>query len=83
MRKKIIAGNWKMNKNPLEAVDFVSSIKNKINIAEIKLFPAPKNIIKNLCHTVFDCNLLKSPCKHCCHNFYYNGQNKVFFLHHL
>ena len=32
MRKKIIAGNWKMNKNPLEAVDFVSSIKNKINI---------------------------------------------------
>ena len=31
MRKKIIAGNWKMNKNPVEAVEFVTNIKEKIN----------------------------------------------------
>lgn len=34
MRKTIIAGNWKMNKNPAEAMDFVSSIKNKIDSTE-------------------------------------------------
>ena len=31
MRKKIIAGNWKMNFTPLEAVAFVNSIKAEIN----------------------------------------------------
>lgn len=31
MRKTIVAGNWKMNKNPAEAVQFVSSIKNQID----------------------------------------------------
>lgn len=31
MRKTIIAGNWKMNKNPIEAVEFVESIKNQID----------------------------------------------------
>lgn len=34
MRKTIIAGNWKMNKNPMEAVQFISSIKNNINTSE-------------------------------------------------
>lgn len=31
MRKTIIAGNWKMNKNPAEATKFVSIIKNNID----------------------------------------------------
>ncbi|MDR2648265.1 MAG: triose-phosphate isomerase [Clostridiales bacterium] len=31
MRKKIIAGNWKMNLTPREARDFINSIKDKIN----------------------------------------------------
>jgi len=31
MRKKIIAANWKMNKNPNEAVEFVNNLKEKIN----------------------------------------------------
>ncbi len=31
MRKTIIAGNWKMNKNPDEATKFVSTIKNDID----------------------------------------------------
>ncbi len=34
MRKMIIAGNWKMNKDPKEAVEFVSQIKNQIDIDE-------------------------------------------------
>lgn len=32
MRKKIIAGNWKMNKNHKEAVEFLNSLKDKINV---------------------------------------------------
>ncbi len=31
MRKKIIAGNWKMNKTPAEAVELVNMLKDKVN----------------------------------------------------
>ena len=31
MRKKIIAGNWKMNKTPAEAVEFANALKDKVN----------------------------------------------------
>lgn len=31
MRKKIIAGNWKMNKSPSEAVELCNQLKDKIN----------------------------------------------------
>ena len=31
MRKKIVAGNWKMNKNPFEAVEFAKKLQNEIN----------------------------------------------------
>lgn len=31
MRKKIIAGNWKMNKNYNEAIELINSLKNDIN----------------------------------------------------
>ena len=31
MRKKIIAGNWKMNMTPREAEDFINCIKDKVN----------------------------------------------------
>ncbi|MCL2400378.1 MAG: triose-phosphate isomerase [Defluviitaleaceae bacterium] len=34
MRKKIIAGNWKMNNGPKEAVAFANSIKDSINGAD-------------------------------------------------
>ncbi|HHH52197.1 MAG TPA: triose-phosphate isomerase [Bacteroidetes bacterium] len=34
MRKKIAAGNWKMNKNYNEAIDLATSISNSINIPE-------------------------------------------------
>lgn len=34
MRKKIIAGNWKMNKTPKESVQLVSLLKDKVNTDE-------------------------------------------------
>jgi hypothetical protein len=34
MRKKIIAGNWKMNKTPSETVQFINSIKGSLNDKE-------------------------------------------------
>lgn len=42
MRKKIVAGNWKMNKTPSEAVDFIRTIKDKVNTQEVDVvFCAP------------------------------------------
>jgi len=34
LRKKIVAGNWKMNNNPSEAVAFANSVKDGINGAD-------------------------------------------------
>ncbi len=34
MRKKIIAGNWKMNNTITESIEFLNSIKDKINTTE-------------------------------------------------
>lgn len=34
MRKKIIAGNWKMNKTPKEAIELVELLKDKVNTDE-------------------------------------------------
>lgn len=41
MRKPIIAGNWKMNKTPSEAVQFVKDIKDKINNAKCEVVLCP------------------------------------------
>ena len=35
MRKKIVAGNWKMNMTPAKAVELINSLKNEINTTEI------------------------------------------------
>jgi len=35
MRKKIIAGNWKMNKTPKEAAEFCKEIKSKVASSEV------------------------------------------------
>lgn len=35
MRKKIIAGNWKMNKTPKEAIDLVNELKNKVDTPSV------------------------------------------------
>ena len=34
MRKKIIAGNWKMNKTPNEAIKLVNELKDKVNTTQ-------------------------------------------------
>lgn len=41
MRKKIIAGNWKMNYTLTKAEDFVSEIKNSINTDEVDVVLCP------------------------------------------
>ena len=35
MRKKIIAGNWKMNKTPKEAIELVNLLKDKVNTNKV------------------------------------------------
>ncbi len=35
MRKKIIAGNWKMNKTPKEAIELVNLLKDKVNTDKV------------------------------------------------
>ncbi len=41
MRKKIIAGNWKMNMTPAKAVELVNSLKNEINTTDVDVVLCP------------------------------------------
>lgn len=41
MRKKIIAGNWKMNKTPKEAVELVNLLKDKVNTDKVDVVFCP------------------------------------------
>ncbi len=41
MRKKIIAGNWKMNMTPAKAVELIDSLKNEINSNEVDVVVCP------------------------------------------
>ena len=41
MRKKIIAGNWKMNKTPDEAISLLNTIKDKINTTDVDVVVCP------------------------------------------
>ena len=41
MRKKIIAGNWKMNYTTLEAENFINEIKYRINTTEVDVVLCP------------------------------------------
>ena len=41
MRKKIIAGNWKMNMTPAKAVELIDSLKNEINTNEVDVVVCP------------------------------------------
>ncbi|OOB77696.1 MAG: triose-phosphate isomerase [Epulopiscium sp. Nuni2H_MBin003] len=41
MRKKIIAGNWKMNKTPNQAVELVNSLKDSINTDKVDVIVCP------------------------------------------
>lgn len=41
MRKKIVAGNWKMNMTPAKAVELVNSLKDKINTTDVDVVVCP------------------------------------------
>ncbi|MDA3732894.1 triose-phosphate isomerase [Niameybacter massiliensis] len=41
MRKKIVAGNWKMNMTPAKAVELIDSLKNEINTNEVDVVVCP------------------------------------------
>lgn len=41
MRRKIVAGNWKMNKTVLEAVEFVDGLKSKVEGADAEVVVCP------------------------------------------
>ncbi len=41
MRKKIVAGNWKMNMTPAKAVELIESLKNEINSQEVEVVVCP------------------------------------------
>ena len=41
MRKKIVAGNWKMNTTPASAVELINSLKDKINTTEVDVVVCP------------------------------------------
>lgn len=44
MRKKFIAGNWKMNKTPKEALELVKMLKEKVNTSEKDVVFCPPTI---------------------------------------
>ena len=41
MRKKIVAGNWKMNNNLSETIKLINDLKIQININNVKVMIAP------------------------------------------
>ena len=41
MRKKIVAGNWKMNMTPAKAVELIDSLKDKIDTTEVDVVVCP------------------------------------------
>jgi len=41
MRKKIVAGNWKMNMTPAKAVELVNTLKDKINTTDVDVVICP------------------------------------------
>ncbi|MDF2615235.1 MAG: triose-phosphate isomerase [Clostridia bacterium] len=44
MRKKIVAGNWKMNMTPAKAVELIGTLKDKINVADVDVVVCPPYI---------------------------------------
>ena len=41
MRRKIVAGNWKMNMTPVKAVELIESLKNEINTPDVDVVVCP------------------------------------------
>lgn len=59
MRKKIIAGNWKMNYTTLEAENFVNEIKKRINIDDVDVVLCPNFVsLENVSNLIDGTNIL-------------------------
>ena len=41
MRKKIVAGNWKMNMTPAQSVELINTLKDKINTTDVNVVVCP------------------------------------------
>ena len=41
MRKKIVAGNWKMNMTPAQSVELINTLKDKINTTDVDVVVCP------------------------------------------
>lgn len=59
MRKKIIAGNWKMNYGVNEAEDFIHEIKDRINTSEIDVVICPNFVSLDRVSKVLDGSNIK------------------------
>ncbi len=58
MRRKLIAGNWKMNNTPSAAIDFVNQIKNDVNTqTEDVVFCVPYVALQNVLDNVKGTNI--------------------------
>lgn len=54
MRKKIIMGNWKMNYTTLQAEEFVTSIKDRINTDEVDVVICPNFVSLETVSNIID-----------------------------
>lgn len=58
MRKKIIAGNWKMNYCVNKAEDFVEEIKDRINTDDVDVVICPNYVsLDRVSETIYDTNI--------------------------
>lgn len=49
MRKKIVAGNWKMNQNKTEAVEFIKTLLTKDKPEDVHMMIAPSYVVLDAC----------------------------------
>ncbi|TCK98541.1 triosephosphate isomerase [Natranaerovirga hydrolytica] len=48
MRKTLIAGNWKMNKTPKEAIEYIQLIKNQVDREDVEVVLCPPYLVLQL-----------------------------------
>ena len=59
MRKKVIAGNYKMNYTPMQAENFVSEIKNSINTDDVDVVICPNFVSLEAVSNIIDGSNIK------------------------
>ena len=62
MRRKVIAGNWKMNMTPSQAVKLVTELKPNVNNPDVDVvFCVPSIDIVPVVEAVYRCQLWSDP----------------------